>query len=77
MSEEKRKARNMRESIRIKYRITQRKDGTTDSHQGKELFDFPSVWQKQNRKHGQAAMIERQAIGPRNLIEKIPQIQAN
>lgn len=44
MSEEERKARNMRESIGIKDWIAQGKDGSTHSHQGKELFTFPSVW---------------------------------
>lgn len=67
----------MREGIGIKDWITQGKDRATHSHQGKILFALPTVWQEQDRKHGQATMIERQAIGPRNLIEKIPQIQAN
>lgn len=58
MSEEERKARNMRENVGIKDWIAQSKDGSTHSHQGKELFAFPSVWQKQDRKHGQAAMIK-------------------
>lgn len=44
MSEEERKTRNMRESIGIKDWIAQSKDGSTDSHQGKELFAFPAVW---------------------------------
>ena len=59
MSEEERKARNMRESVGIKDWIAQSKDRSTHSHQGKELFAFPSVWQKQDRKHGQATMIKR------------------
>jgi len=46
MSEEERKARNMRESVGVKDWIAQSKDGSTHSHQGKELFAFPSVWQK-------------------------------
>ena len=44
MSEEERKTRNMRESVGIKDWIAQGKDGSTHSHQGKELFAFPSVW---------------------------------
>jgi len=59
MSEEERKARNMRESVGVKDWIAQSKDGSTHSHQGKELFAFPSVWQKQDRKHGQSTMIKR------------------
>ena len=77
MSEEERKARNMRESVGVKDWIAQSKDGSTHSHQGKELFAFPSVWQKQDRKHSQATVIKRQAIGPRNVVGKIPKIQAN
>lgn len=59
MSEEERKARNMRESVWVKDWIAQGKDRSTHPHQGKELFAFPSVWQKQDRKHGQATMIKR------------------
>ena len=44
MSEEERKARNMRENVGIKDWIAQSKDGSTPPHQGKELFAFPSVW---------------------------------
>ena len=51
MSEEERKARNMRESVGIKDWIAQSKDGSTHSHQGKELLALPSVWQQQNSKH--------------------------
>ena len=67
----------MREGIGIKDWITQGKNRSTHPHQGKVLLALPTVWQEQDCKHGQAAMIERQAIGPRNLIEKIPQIQAD
>ena len=44
MSEEERKACNMRESVGVKDWIAQSKDGSTHSHQGKELFAFPAVW---------------------------------
>ena len=77
MPEEEGKARNMREVIWVKDRISQGKDRSTHSHQGKELLTLPSVWQEQDRKHSQATVIKRQAIGPRNVIGKIPKILAN
>ena len=58
MTEEERKARNMREGIGIKDWIAQGKDRPTDSHQGKELLALPSVWQEQDSKHGQTAMVQ-------------------
>ena len=58
MPEEKGKARNMREVIWVKDRISQGKDRSTHSHQGKELLTLPSVWQEQDRKHGQTAMVQ-------------------
>ena len=44
MSEKERTTSNMRESVGIKDWIAQSKDGSTHSHQGKELFAFPAVW---------------------------------
>ena len=58
MSEEERKARNMREGVGVKYWIAQGKNGSTHSHQGKELLALPSVWQQQDSKHSQTTMVQ-------------------